>query len=76
VKIAQGRRDDVQLRMAIRELGWIYEVLTGARPARREDPRKGQNGPFKTFVKAAIKPLWPYASGSGYIRDAVNWYKK
>jgi hypothetical protein len=72
VKIAQGRRDDVQLRMAIRELGEIYEVLTGARPARREDPCKGQNGPFETFVKATIKPLWPYASGSGFIRDTVS----
>jgi hypothetical protein len=75
VKIAQGRRGDVQLRRAIRELGWIYETLTGARPARREDPCNGQNGPFEAFVKAAIKPLWPYASGPGYIRDAVDWCK-
>ena len=73
VKIAQGRTDDVQPRTALRELGCIYQILTGARPARREDPYNGQNGPFETFVKVATKPLWPYASGPGYIRDAVNW---
>ena len=76
-RLPRGRRRGEQLQRAVRELCYIYRVVTGARPTRHYDAIEGHDGgPFVAFVQIVIKPLWPNARGAGgHIKEAVRWYR-
>jgi hypothetical protein len=76
-RIRLGRREENELQSAIRQLCWIYEIVTGRPPGRDFDHHKKRgSSPFEKFVAAAIKPLWPNKAGVGrHIRAALHWYK-
>jgi hypothetical protein len=77
VKVSRGHPPDAELQSAIKQLCWIYEIVTGRAPRRLVDPYGRRNGgPFEAFVATTIKPLWPKAGGAGRtIRAAVKWYR-
>jgi hypothetical protein len=78
VKISRGRSREDELLWAIKELCGIYETVTGRLPGRDYNHYSGHDGgPFKEFVAAAIKPLWPKKGRVGrHVRVAVRWYKR
>jgi hypothetical protein len=77
VKVSRGQPLDAELQWAIRQLCWIYEIVTDRAPRRFVDPYGRRNGgPCEAFVATTIKPFWRKAGGAGRnIRSAVKWYR-
>jgi len=78
VKVDRRRPPDHGLQVAIKQLCWIYHIVTGRLPGRwfNHYAEQGDGGPFERFVTAAIRPLWPNAGRAGRnVRAALLWYK-
>ena len=76
-RVRRGRPEENAARLAVEQLCWIYEIVTGRPPGRDFDHYKKRGpSPFEKFAAAAIGRLWRNKSGGGRnIRAALRRYK-
>ena len=78
-RVRRGRPEENAARLAVEQLCWIYEIVTGRPPGRDFDHYKKRGpSPFEKFAAAAIGRLWRKRNRSGggrHIRAALRRYK-
>ena len=76
-RVRRGQPEENAARLAVEQLCWIYEIVTGRPPGRDVDFYKKRGpSPFEKFAAAAIGRLWRNKSGGGrHIRAALRRYK-
>ena len=67
-RVRRGRPEENAARLAVEQLCWIYEIVTGRPPGRDFDHHKKRGpSPFEKFAAAAIGRLWRNKAAVGGI---------
>ena len=80
-QVSRGTVKKLDLKVAIFDLAWVFEYLTGLRAARRVrlggEYEGTEYGPFAEFVSRAIAPIWPSAGkAQNTLKSALKLWNR